>query len=278
MKKDILKIFDKASKIRHFELEAFKNVKNNNIEIPVYLSAGQEFIASTLSYIINDKLKIKPLIFAQHRCHSTYINFGGNKKKLIDELLGKPSGINKGLGGSASVSSKSINMFGHDGHMGTQMPIGLGACFASKKPTIIFLGDASVEEDYVMSSIAWASFKNLPILIIVEDNNLSILTEKKVRRHWEPSDLAKGLKMKSVNITDDPNQILKYKKYFFKQPFLMNIKTTRLFWHAGAGEDNYKRFDRYLSYKKKLGYKGEIIDKENMIYIKNLWAKQLKRQ
>ena len=71
-------------------------------------------------------------------------------------------------------------MFGHDGHMGTQMPIGLGACFASKKPTIIFLGDASVEEDYVMSSIAWASFKKLPILIIVEDNNLSILTQKKL--------------------------------------------------------------------------------------------------
>ena len=31
-----------------------------------------------------------------------------------------------------------------------------------------------------MSSIAWASFKNLPILIIVEDNNLSILTQKKL--------------------------------------------------------------------------------------------------
>ena len=56
--------------------------------------------------------------------------------------------------------------------------------------------------------------------------------------------------MKSVNITDDPNQIIKYKKYFFKQPFLMNIRTTRLFWHAGAGEDDYKRFDRYLSFKK----------------------------
>tara|TARA_B100001173_G_scaffold229849_1_gene199746 strand:- start:1643 stop:2299 length:657 start_codon:yes stop_codon:yes gene_type:complete len=218
------------------------------------------------------------MIFAQHRCHSTYLNFGGDKKKLIDELLGKKTGINKGLGGSASISSKSINMYGHDGHMGTQMPIGLGACFASKKPTIIFLGDASVEEDYVMSSIGWASFKKLPILIVVEDNNLSILTKKKVRRHWEASDLARGLKMKSVNITDNPMQIIKYKKRFFKEPFLMNIRTTRLFWHAGAGEDEYRRFDRYESLKKNLGTVGNEIDKKNKRYIYNLWQKQLKKQ
>ena len=84
--------------------------------------------------------------------------------------------------------------------------------------------------------------------------------------------------MKSVNITDDPSQIIKYKKYFFKRPFLMNIRTTRLFWHAGAGEDDYKRFDRYLSFRKKLGHRGERIDKENKKYMKSLWEKQLKKQ
>lgn len=278
MEKDLLQIFNKASVIRHFELNAFENIKNKNIQTPVYLSAGQEFIASTLSYLINFKLKIKPLIFAQHRCHSTYLNFGGDKKKLIDELLGRKTGANKGLGGSASVSSKSISMYGHDGHMGTQMPIGLGACFASKRPTIIFLGDASVEEDYVMSSIGWASFKKLPILIIVEDNNLSILTKKKVRRNWEASDLARGLKMESTNISDDPKQIKKYTKKFFRKPFLMNIKTTRLFWHAGAGEDNYRRFDRYENFKKNLGKIGNEIDRKNKNYIFKLWQKQLKKQ
>ena len=33
-------------------------------------------------------IKIKPLIFAQHRCHSTYLSFGGNMDDLIKELLG----------------------------------------------------------------------------------------------------------------------------------------------------------------------------------------------
>ena len=76
-------------------------------------------------------------------------------------------------------------MYGHDGHMGTQVPIGIGACFTSRKPTIVFMGDASAEEDYVLGSLGWASTKKLPILFIVEDNNFSILTKKKNKKKLE---------------------------------------------------------------------------------------------
>ena len=69
-------------------------------------------------------------------------------------------------------------MFGHDGLMGSNGPIGVGACFATKKPTIIFLGDAAAEEDYVLGALGWASLKKLPILFVIEDNNFSILTKK----------------------------------------------------------------------------------------------------
>ncbi|GIR93520.1 MAG: hypothetical protein CM15mP93_17070 [Thiotrichaceae bacterium] len=54
-----------------------------------------------------------------------------------------------------------------------------------KNTSIAIVGDSAAEEDYVLSSIGWAATKNLPILFIVEDNNLSILTKKKVRRSWE---------------------------------------------------------------------------------------------
>ena len=177
------KIFEKAALCRNFEINAYEYSRKKKIPIPIYLSAGQEFIAATLSTIIKDLKKINPLIFAQHRCHSTFLSFGGNINQLIIELLGNYKLSNtKGMGGSASLYSKKINMYGHDGHMGTQVPIGVGACFTSKKPTIIFMGDASAEEDYVLGALGWASTKKLPILFIVEDNNLSILTKKKVRR------------------------------------------------------------------------------------------------
>ena len=271
-------IFKTASLCRHFEKNAYLCIERKKISIPVYLSAGQEYIASTLSNIILDELRIKPLIFGQHRCHSTYLAFGGNIIKLINELLGLKNGCSYNMGGSASIHSPEINMFGHDGHMGTQVPIGIGACFTSKKPTLVFMGDASAEEDYVLGALGWASTKKLPILFIVEDNNLSILTKKKVRRNWDMHSVARSFKMKGFNISDDPSSINRYKKYFFKEPMLLNINTNRLFWHSGAGQDSKNIFDRYDNELKKFGKDGIRIDKQIKSKISKLWQRQLEKQ
>lgn len=272
-----INIFKTASLCRNFEEETFKHVKEKKIKIPIYLSAGQEYISSAISNLTRE-LKINPLIFGQHRCHSIYISFGGNISKLINELLGSNQGCTYGMGGSASIHSKKINMYGHDGHMGTQAPIGVGACFASKKPTIVFLGDASAEEDYVLGAIGWASTKKLPIVFIIEDNNLSILTKKKIRRNWHMHDVGKAFKIQSYDIKDSPEEIYKHKSKFFKQPLLLNINTNRIFWHSGAGQDSDKTFDRYKDEMKRLGKKAEDIDQKNKKKIEKLWQNHLEKQ
>ena len=271
-----LNVFKKASLARNFEEEVIRNVKKKNIKIPVYVSAGQEFIASTIATICEEK-KINPLIFGQHRAHSTYLTFGGDKTKLIDELLGRKTGCTRGMGGSASINSKKINMYGHDGLMGSNGPIGVGACYSTKKPTIIFLGDAAAEEDYVLGALGWASTKKLPLLVVVEDNNFSILTEKKIRRNWEMQDVAKAFKMKGFSLDDNPKNIYKYSKYFFKQPCLLNINTNRIYWHSGAGKDSEKTFDRYKSEKKNLGNDADLIDLKTKKLIKKIWQKHLEK-
>ena len=272
-----LEIFKKASLCRNFEERVIVNVNNKNITTPVYVSAGQEFIAATLASICKKK-KIKPLIFGQHRCHSTYLAFGGNMVELIDELLGRETGCTKGKGGSASIHSKNINMFGHDGLMGSNGPIGVGACFATKKPTIIFLGDAAVEEDYVLGALGWASHKKLPILFIIEDNDFSILTKKSIRRNWNMKDVARSFKLEGYEIKDNPKEIEKYSKLFFKKPTLLNINTNRIYWHAGGGKDKNKNFDRFKLEKKILGVQAKKINNMHETYIKKLWKLQLEKQ
>ena len=108
------RIFEKAALCRHFEINAYNYSSRKLIPVPIYLSAGQELISATLATIIKDIKKIKPLIFAQHRCHSTFLSFGGNTDDLIVELLGnyKLSNTN-GMGGSASIYSKKINSVKH---------------------------------------------------------------------------------------------------------------------------------------------------------------------
>ena len=271
--KFILEVFKKASLCRHFENEVFKRIKSNQIKFPVYLSAGQEYVPSSIAQIIKEK-KIKPLLFGQHRGHSIYLSFGGDVVKLINELKGNKSGCTYGMGGSLSIHSPKINMYGHDGFMGSNACIGAGACFSSKKPTIIFIGDAAIEEDYVLATLSWVSKKKLPILFVVEDNNYAVLTKKDERRDWKAKDVAKAFRVDSFDVKDDPNLIYRLlKKNIFKKPMLINIHTNRLFWHSGAGVDTQKVFDRHLVLKKIIGKKADIIDQNIKNKINNLWQK-----
>ena len=276
MKDFRLEVFKKASLCRNFENILYEKVQEKLIKFPVYLSAGQEFIASTIAEKISE-LKISPDIFIQHRGHSTYLAFGGSIDQLIDEMLGRKTGCALGMGGSASIQCKEKNIFGHDGLMGNQVPIGVGACFASKCPTIVFVGDSAAEEDYCLSAIGWASTKILPILFVVEDNNLSILTEKKVRRNWEMHDVAQGMHVKSFNISDDPLEINEHLQNVFDYPILLNINTVRKYWHAGAGTDgdNFDRYEKELSY---FGDAGIEIDKFNKNLVLEAWQRQLEKQ
>jgi pyruvate dehydrogenase E1 component alpha subunit len=271
-KQTLLEIYKKAALCRAFEEEVYRQVENKNVRIPVYLSAGQEYISATLAVLLKD---IEKQIFIQHRGHSTYLSFGGDVEQLVLELLGDKRGCANGMGGSASIQSKEKNIYGHDGLMGSHGPIATGMCYANKKFTLCFTGDAAAEEDYFVTSIGWASTKNLPIWYIVEDNNYSILTEKKVRRNWEMHDVAKAMNMDGFNVEDDPESMWNViQQCSTEKPLLLNINTIRLFWHAGAGIDDPNVFDRHKVFTEMF---GNDINLEAQEHVKEIWSKCLQR-
>lgn len=272
-----LEVFKKASFCRHFENQVYKAAQDKHIKFPFYLSAGQEYIPASIYTILEEK-GIDVNVFIQHRGHSHYLCKGADPVQLIDELLGRKTGCAGGMGGSASIHSHEKNIFGHDGLMGSQVPIAVGHAYETRKPTIVVMGDASAEEDYVLGALGWASTKNLPILFIVEDNNLSILTEKKVRRNWEMDDVAKGFNMKASSLNDNPLVIEMFlKNYNFEYPMLLNINTTRKYWHAGAGKDD-DYTTQYEKELKSLGEEAQKIDEENKLLVEKLWQQQLEIQ
>ena len=67
------------------------------------------------------------------------------------------------------------------------------------------------------------------------------------------------------------------KDYDFSYPMLLNIDTTRKYWHAGAGQDG----DYDTQYEKELNSLGEEaknIDEQNKLFIETLWQQQLEKQ
>ena len=276
----LLNVFDKMSLSREFEKQVKINREKGLVKTLIYLSLGQESIPATISLLFNN-----PWILFQHRGHSHYLSFGGDKEKLVGELLGLKSGSNKGMGGSPPIQDFSKRIIGHSGLIGDHVPIacGLSMKIKKKEKVLCFFGDGAAEEDYVLASLGFAISKKLPILFICEDNNLSVLTTIKERRSWNISSLAKGLNMNSCDITDDP-MLIKEKVNYYKNklPALINIRTCRELWHEGTGSDGIPEWSRYeliRSYLKKKNCSKELIkiEKKNIKINNKLWQKQLQK-
>lgn len=282
-----LDIYRKMHYIREFEKQVMHARDKGEIKCPIYLSIGQEAISSTLSVLY------KPdLIFTQHRGHSVYLAYGGNKDKLVDELLGKDSGCNRGRAGSPGIQDLSIGMIGHHGLVGENVPIAVGAALGnpSKKVLCVF-GDGAAEEDYVFTAMGFAVTHKLPVFFVCEDNNLSILTKKDERRSWELTDATKAIGLPSANISDDPFVIADYIKRFRDDlPAFLNCRTCRHRWHEGTGEDSKPEEDRLEMFREELirnklkngleneVYKIDEIEKINRTEVEKLWKKHLQKQ
>lgn len=245
MNDDLLEVYRRACFTRAFELEVKRAVEAGRVEVPVYLSVGQEFVSAALSVAVPHYK-----VFGQHRCHGLYLAFGGDPARLRDELLGLPTGCAGGMAGSNAIqgvdADGSFNgMFGHSGLVGEQVPIACSYALASGHPTLTVFGDAAVEEDYFAPALGFAATHKLPVLFVCEDNGLSILTEKAVRRSWSVGAVANGYGLPSYLCSDDPTGVLDVLKVARQNlPALVEIQTTRHLWHAGTGNDGPPAFDR----------------------------------
>ena len=274
-----LEMFRKTCFNKYFELETARVYDTGIMKMPIYLSLGQEHIPAAISAVTNDLL-----IFAQHRAHSYYLSFGGNTEELIDELLHRESGCANGMGGSASIHDPRIGMFGHSGLMGDQVPIAIGAALGSGKTVLTVVGDASGEEDYVYGAMGYAVTKSLPVLIICEDNDLSILTPVSTRRSWSLTNVARSLGMTAIDITDDPWLIAHHVNSLLNDlPAFINIRTCRHRWHAGTGIDDEPEWNRFEIFKENLcnlGLQEEVSKAEKTANdkVRKVWQKQLQKQ
>jgi TPP-dependent pyruvate/acetoin dehydrogenase alpha subunit len=251
---------------RFFEREVSVALDEGYVKNPIYLSLGTEHIPPCINDAMWYCYMKRPgdfKLFAQHRCHSYYLSCGGDPYLLAKELCGR-SGCNSGMGGSASISWKPGGMYGHSGLLGDQVPIGVGYAIASGVRTVIVMGDGACEEDYVLGAMGHAVTHKASVLFVVEDNDLSILTQKKTRRSWNIVEVAKGMGMWAKSIQDTPRviklAITEFAMGCLDQPSLISIRCERERWHAGNGVDNQPKRHSLDDYIKNQGYGQYNID------------------
>jgi len=248
-----LEMFRRMALSRAFERRALRGQVEGDVRTLIYLAIGQEATAAAVSMSARGAR-----VLGQHRAHATYLSFGGDMDALIDELLGLPSGCCGAMGGSPPIQDAAAGIIGHDGLIGSQVPIAVGMALADpSRPVVTFLGDGAAEEDYVLASLGMAATHRSPVLFVCEDNNRSVLTPVSTRRTWRVADVARGFGLEAIDLADDPWTLDRATAGLMTRlPAVINVHTCRDVWHVGVGNDGDAEWDRYELVKNEIAENG----------------------
>lgn len=130
-------------------------------------------------------LRPEDYVISSYREHGQCIAKAGGTlevcQAVLAELLGKETGISKGLGGSMHLFDAPHRFLGGYGIVGGQTPLATGVAFASKyqkKPevTLCFLGDGAVNQGAFHEALCFAGLWKLPVVFVIENNQYSMGT------------------------------------------------------------------------------------------------------
>ena len=241
------KIFRSLLRVRRVEEAIAHEYAAQEMRCPVHLSIGQEAIAVGVSAT----LKPDDLAISNHRSHAHYLAKGGNLKSMLGELYGRQTGCCEGRGGSMHLIDVTAGFMGALPIVAGSIPVGVGVAFAAKKDrrdavTIIYIGDAAMEEGVAHESLNLASVRELSVVFICENNLYSVYTPYDQRQPARPlTDLAAahGIATSSGNgndiaeVFDLASAAVTAARSDFKPAFI-ELSTYRWLEHCGPNYDN----------------------------------------
>ena len=173
-KLDQIQTFSMMLKIRTVEIKLAQMRQGGLIGGPVHLGAGQEAIAVGISKFLTKSDRV----FSGHRSHAHLLALGTEPRKLFAEVLGKHSGLTKGMGGSMHLWDGPNGFYGSVPIVAGTVPLAVGAALASKLQgngdiSVAYFGDGAIEEGVVHESLNLARQLEVPILFVCENNLFS---------------------------------------------------------------------------------------------------------
>jgi TPP-dependent pyruvate/acetoin dehydrogenase alpha subunit len=170
-----LELYKRMLRIRVFEESVLDLFSEGVLSGTTHAYIGQEANAVGLISALNHD----DFVISNHRCHGHYIAFKNNPYALLCEMMGKADGLCAGKGGSQHICDDN---FFSNGVQGGIVPLGAGIAFAEKikgsgKIVVVFIGDGTLGEGVVYETLNLISKWELPILIVVENNQYAQSTK-----------------------------------------------------------------------------------------------------
>jgi pyruvate dehydrogenase E1 component alpha subunit len=206
-KEELLGFFREMTLMRRVEMAADVAYKNRLIRGFLHLYDGQEAIASG----IESEMTPEDHIITAYRCHAFLLTrrCGTKPVNIFAELFGKKLGVSQGKGGSMHMYNAERGMWGGNGIVGAQVPLGAGVAFAlkyQKKDNVCFTyyGDGAANQGQVFEAYNLAKLFNLPCIFVCENNQYAMGTS--VDRHsattefFNRAEYIPGIKFNGMNV------------------------------------------------------------------------------
>ena len=187
-----------------FENDIASTFNAGKIKSPIHLySNNEDFLIKFFK-----RIKKNDWVFCSWRSHYQCLLKGVPQKEIIKNIIN---------GNSISMCFPKYKIIS-SAIVGGVLPIALGTALGqklkkSKSKVYCFIGDMTSETGIAHECIKYATNYNLPIIFVIEDNNLSVCTD--TRKTWG---------MKKLTYENTKNKKILYYKYKNKYP------------HAGSGK------------------------------------------
>ena len=180
----LLRLYRSMLRIRIVEEEIEKRYHEDQMKTPIHLAIGQEATSVGCCAALRDV----DLLYCSHRTHGNYLAKGGDLKAMLSEMFCRANGCAGSRGGSMHLIDKKVGMAGTSAIVGGAIPIATGAALAAKmqgtdRVSVVFLGEAGVEEGVTSESLNFAALKQLPVIYFCENNFYSVQSPLSTRQH-----------------------------------------------------------------------------------------------
>ena len=279
LRHELIDNLSRMIQIRVAEYKIASLRKLGHIGGPVHLGAGQEAIAVGISKYLSKSDKV----FSGHRSHAHLLAMGSYPYKLFAEVLGKSTGLNKGMGGSMHLWDGPNGFYGSVPIVAGTVPLAVGAALALKMQkkdsiSVTYFGDGAIEEGVVHESLNLARQLKVPVLFVCENNLFSShmhISQRQPLQSVARFSIANDIETEIVdgnNILDVENAASKLidiarKK---KMPVFIEAITYRHYGHVDWQEDVDVGINRSLEDLKLWKLRDPIIRLEVALFEANL--------
>ena len=166
-------------RIRLFEERVGQLTRAGEIDGLVHLSIGQEGVAAAVCAQLRDD----DHVYSGHRAHGHAIAKGASLERVMAELMGRDTGLCRGLGGSMHLVDAEHGFMGATGVVGGNLPIALGSALAARlrggdAVAVVFFGDGAVQAGHFNETVNLAALWRFPLILVCENNGFAEFTPR----------------------------------------------------------------------------------------------------